>query len=74
MENNNVRTKVIDQQINGVPMEEYFANLLSKIENSEIEKEQCEMRISVLKQLNNRHKNVIDAQRVIIKQMEVIKE
>lgn len=28
------------------------------------------MKISVLKQLNNRHKNIIDAQRVMLKEFE----
>ena len=39
-------------------------------QRKEIEKEQCEMKISVLKQLNNRHKNIIDAQRVMLKEFE----
>jgi hypothetical protein len=29
------------------------------------------MRVALLKQLNNRHKNIIDAQRVMIKEKQV---
>ncbi len=74
MKNQEVKTKVIDQTINGVPMEEYFANLLKKIEDNEIEKRTMRNKNLCTKQLNNRHKNVIDAQCVIIKQIEVMKE
>lgn len=67
---NALKEKVIGQQIAGIMMENYFADMIEKIDKKEIEKEQCEMKISVLKQLNNRHKNIIDAQRVMLKEFE----
>ena len=40
-------------------------------EKGEVEKENVEMQNQVLKQLNNRHKNIIDAQRVMNKCLEI---
>jgi len=57
-------TRVYGQQINGKSAEDYIAELCEKIEKDELEKEKLQMQISALKQLNNRHKNIIDAQRV----------
>lgn len=62
---------VIGQKINGVSMEDYIANMIERIERGEIEKEQREDTIKTLKQLNNRHKNIIDAQRVRLKSLEL---
>lgn len=62
---------VIGQKINGVSMEDYIANMIERIERGEIEKEQREDTIKALKQLNNRHKNIIDAQRVRLKSLEL---
>ena len=65
-----LKEKVIDQQINGVPMEEYLASLCEQVENDKIEKSKSESIIAISKQINNRHKNVIDAQRVMLKEQE----
>ena len=65
-----LKEKVVDQQINGVPMEEYLASLCEQIENDKIEKSKSESIIAISKQINNRHKNVIDAQRVMLKEQE----
>ena len=65
-----LKEKVIDQQINGVPMEEYLASLCEQVENDKIEKSKSESIIAITKQMNNRHKNVIDAQRVMLKEQE----
>lgn len=62
--------KVINQNIGEVPVENYLADLLLKIESDEVDLRKCETKIAVLKQMNNRHKNIIDAHRVEIKQME----
>ena len=62
---------VIGQKINGVSMEDYIADMIERIERGEIEKEQREDTIKTLKQLNNRHKNIIDAQRVRLKSLEL---
>lgn len=62
---------VIGQKINGVSMEDYIANMIERIERGEVEKEQREDTIKTLKQLNNRHKNIIDAQRVRLKSLEL---
>ena len=62
--------KVVNQQINGVPMEEYLAQLCEQVENDKIDKIKSDSIISITKQMNNRHKNVIDAQRVMLKEQE----
>lgn len=63
--------KVIAQQIAGVSMENYMADLLEKLEKNEIDQISCENKIKAYKQLNVRHKNIIDAQRVINKSLEM---
>jgi hypothetical protein len=65
-----LKQKVVDQKINGVPMEEYLAQLCEQVENDKIEKVKSESIIAITKQMNNRHKNVIDAQRVMLKEQE----
>lgn len=67
---NVLEEKVINQNVGGMPMENYLSDLLAKLDKEEIDKVSCESKIAVLKQLNNRHKNVIDAQRVMLKQAE----
>jgi hypothetical protein len=51
-------------------MEEYLASLCEQVENDKIEKIKSESIIAITKQMNNRHKNVIDAQRVMLKEQE----
>lgn len=58
---------VINQQVKGIPMENALADLIAKLDEVEIEKSVMEQKIAVYKQLNNRHKNIIDAQRVQLK-------
>ena len=65
-----LKEKVVDQQINGVPMEEYLAQLCEQVENDKIENAKADSVIAIAKQINNRHKNVIDAQRVMLKEQE----
>lgn len=67
---NVLEEKVINQNVGGMSMENYLSDLLAKLDKEEIDKVSCESKIAVLKQLNNRHKNVIDAQRVMLKQAE----
>lgn len=65
-----LKNKVIDLSVSGMPIESYFSKLLEDWENDKIEKEKLEMTNAVLKQLNNRNKNVIDACRVELKYKE----
>ena len=51
-------------------MENYLAQMLEKIEEGNLEREKMELTIAVSKQLNNRHKNIIDAYRVELKASE----
>ena len=67
---NILEIKVIEQKINGIPMEDYLAQLCEQIENDKIEKIKSDSIIAISKQINNRHKNIIDAQRVELKQKE----
>ena len=68
---NVLQQKVVFQQIGNVNMEDFIADLLERIEKGEVEKENVEMQNQVLKQLNNRHKNIIDAQRVMNNCLEI---
>lgn len=68
---NVLQQKVVFQQIGNVNMEDFIADPLERIEKGEVEKENVEMQNQVLKQLNNRHKNIIDAQRVMNKCLEI---
>lgn len=65
-----LKEKVIDQQVNGLPMEDYLAQLCEQVENDKIERIKSEGIIAITKQINNRHKNIIDAQRVLLKERE----
>ncbi len=65
-----LREKVIEQEIAGMPMENFIADALAQLDKAQIDKEQSDMKVAFLKQLNNRHKNIIDAQRVELKQLE----
>ena len=65
-----LKNQVIDQQIEGQTMENYLAQLCEQVEKDNIEKIKSETLISISKQSNNRHKNIVDAQRVMLKQQE----
>ena len=67
---NILKEQVIDQKIEGISMENYLAQLCEQVENDKIEKVKSESIIAITKQMNNRHKNVIDAQRVMLKEQE----
>lgn len=62
-----LKEKVIEQNVNGIPMENALADLIARLDKAEVDKSVMEQKISVYKQLNNRHKNIIDAQRVQLK-------
>jgi hypothetical protein len=65
-----LKEQVIDQKIEGISMENYLAQLCEQIENDKIESAKVDKLIAVSKQINNRHKDIIDAQRVILKAQE----
>lgn len=67
MENEILKSQVYDLQVGGVPETQAIADMLEDIDNGKIEKEKFEMKIATYKQLNNRQKNIIDAQRVELK-------
>ena len=66
-----LKKKVIEQQIAGVSMEDFIADLIERSEKGEIENEKLETYNKLLKQENNRHKNITDAYRVINKSLEL---
>ena len=68
---NELETKVIRQNVAGVSMEDYMADMIERMERKELENIDAETRIKAYKQLNVRHKNIIDAQRVINKSLEL---
>jgi hypothetical protein len=67
---NYLETKVINQNVGSLPVENYLAELLVSLEKKDVDLEKADMKIKTIKQLNNRHKNIIDAQRVMLKQAE----
>lgn len=52
---------VISQKVDGISMENYLARLLERVERDEIEIQKSNAIVSVSRQLNNRHKNIINA-------------
>ena len=56
--------EVTKQTIDGLPMAEYLANMAVQMDAAELDKERAQLKLNVIKQLNNHHKNIIDALRV----------
>lgn len=57
----------LNQQIEGVDAMSYMAQLLEKNEKQEIEIERGKLAIAVLKQMNNRSRLLLDAQKFEMK-------
>lgn len=62
--------RVIRQDVGGKSMEDYMADKLVEIERKKIDLQTSETLIKGYKQLNVRHKNIIDVQRLELKQLE----
>lgn len=62
-----LKKTVIEQQVGGITMENALADLIARLDKAEVDKALVDQKIAVYKQLNNRHKNIIDAQRVQLK-------
>jgi len=60
--------KVVSQKINGIPMEEFMANAIVELEEKDLQLELAKLKNSYFQQMNNRHKNIIDAQREKLKE------
>lgn len=56
--------EVTKQIIDGLPMAEYLAQLAVRLDEQEIDNERMQLKLNVIKQLNNHHKNIIDSLRV----------
>lgn len=67
---NILKKAVIEQHVGGVPVENKIADFIMKLDEAEVDKTKMELRIAFLKQMNNRHKNIIDAQRMMLKMAE----
>lgn len=57
----------LDQNINGLQLMPYMAQLLEKNEKQEIEIERGKLSVSILKQMNNTSRLMIDAQKLQLK-------
>lgn len=57
----------LDQTVNGIGLMQFMANLLESNEKKDIEVERGKLSVNILKQMNNRSKLIIDAQRVELK-------
>lgn len=64
---NEINERVIGQNIGSETMENYMAKKLLEIEANELDIEKADILIKSYKQLNVRHKNIIDAQRLELK-------
>lgn len=60
-----------DTKIMGMEPMEYMARLLELNEEQKIDLERCKAQIGILKQMNNRSKELIDAVRVELKEREI---
>lgn len=68
---NETNERVIHQKIGEKSMADFIADTLLQIESNELDLEKADAIIKGCKQLNVHHKNIIDAQRVEIKQLEI---
>jgi hypothetical protein len=64
---NETRQRVIKQNVGNKSMEDYMAEKLIEIEERKVDLLVAEELIKGYKQLNVRHKNIIDAQRLELK-------
>lgn len=65
---------VTKQTVGGVPMAEYLADMIVQLDKAEIDKETAMLKLHTIKQLNNHHKNIIDAMRTEARIRELDKE
>lgn len=68
------KERVIEQKIGGMSMEDYMSEKLIEIEKQKLDLLVSDMLVKGYKQLNVRHKNIIDAQRLELKQLEFNKQ
>ena len=59
-----------DSTVAGTDMSTYMANLLEKNEKQEVEIERGKLSVSILKQMHNRNRLLIDAAKFELKEME----
>ena len=59
-----------DSTVAGTDMSTFMANLLEKNEKQEIEIERGKLSVSILKQMHNRNRLLIDAAKFELKEME----
>lgn len=67
---NETQKRVIEQNVGNATMEDYMAEKLIEIEHNKLDLLKSDILIKGYKQLNVRHKNIIDAQRLRLKQVE----
>lgn len=66
-----VRKRVVEQEIGVKSMEDYMAEKLMEIERNKLDLYKADVLIRAYKQLNVRHKNIIDVQRVALKEVQL---
>lgn len=66
-----VRKRVVEQEIGVKSMENYMAEKLMEIERNKLDLYKADVLIRAYKQLNVRHKNIIDVQRVALKEVQL---
>jgi len=60
----------LETQIGGQPMTEYMAGLIERNEAQAIEIERGKLSVAVLKQMNNRHRYLLDVAKFELKEKE----
>ena len=64
----------LNVQVAGQPVMEYMSSLIERNERQEIEIERGKLSVSVLKQMNNRSRLVLDAAKYELKRLEYEKQ
>ena len=66
-----VRKRVVEQEIGVKSMEDYMAEKLMEIERNTLDLYKADVLIKGYKQINVRHKNIIDVQRGALKERQL---
>lgn len=64
----------LDKNIAGMSAVDYMSDLIERNERGELELERCKASVSILKQINNRCRLLIDAAKYELKEREMVSE
>jgi len=64
----------LDTKVSGMALDEYMAKLIEKNEKQDIDIERGKLTVSILKQMNNRSRLLIDAAKFELKSRDFVRE